>query len=99
MFGALDAFADPDYFQSHREGNLSLPNGQIPFRTAAFVLVPAGCEEIFEPEAEVDLKGFLERSADIYFPEDMSEHLAALTTCAEDDRYREVLILAIFDEI
>lgn len=95
MFGALDDFSDPGYFEEHREGVLNLPDRNITFRTAAFLVVPAGSEEIFEPDSGIDLASFLAQRASIFYPEDLTARLAALTTCAEDDRFREVLILSL----
>lgn len=95
MFGALDDFADPQYFESHRSGTLYLPEKQYSFQTAAFLVVDAGCEEIFETETGTDFSSFCEANALNWHPESMTEHLTALTTCAEDDRFREVLLLAL----
>ena len=96
MFGALDDFSEKEFFMTHRDGILSLPDRQIPFQTAAFLIVPAGCEEIFEPGYQADYPEFFRKAASIYEPEVMTGHLVALTTCAEDaEHFREVLILAL----
>ena len=96
MFGVLDNFADPYFFQEHRKGVLSLPDRRIGFQTAAFLITEAGSPEIFEPGYLADYQQYFAERAAIFEPEAMSGHLVALTTCAEDAaRYREVLVLAL----
>lgn len=95
MFGSLDDFSDPEFFMQHRSGRLRLPERELSFRTVAWLVVPAGCEEIFEPGTETDHAAYFSVMAEIYVPEDMTARLAALTTCAGDDRFREVLVLAL----
>ena len=96
MFGALDAFADPDYLESHREGTLSIKDREIPFRIAAFLVVPAGCDEVFLPDLQMNRGAYYALHAEQYMPEDMTEHLLALTTCRDSlAAERTVLIAAL----
>ena len=96
MFGALDAFADREYFESHRTGSLSTGTKELPLRIVAFLEVPAGCAEIFRIDIPVDHAAFMEEHAIYYEPQDVTGRLIALTTCKEPSiSERTVLIAAI----
>lgn len=99
MFGALDAFMDYGYFMSHRTGSLVTAEGEIRFRTAAFLVTGTGTEEIFNTDTDTDYADFLSSNAQICVPEDLSDHLLALTTCKDPETTdRMALILSLDGE-
>ena len=77
MFGALDAFADPDYFDKHRTGVVMTSYGIVRFRTVAFLLTTTECDEIFNTDTDTVYPDFFSDNANIYKPEDMTDHLLA----------------------
>lgn len=96
MFGALDRFFDPDYFNTHRTGTLRAGDRSFSLRTAALLSVPAGCAEIFELEDPAATLEYIPEHAQICYPEDMTEQLLALTTCdGADENLRTVLVVAL----
>ena len=96
MFGALDAFADPSYFASHRSGTLYLKGESVGFKTSAYLVVRADLPEIFEIDGRKDLLQFLSDKAKQFDPDSLTGHLLALTTCTEQgDLNREVLLLSL----
>ncbi len=96
MFGALDAFADPSYFASHRRGTLFLKGRELAFYTSAFLIVRADIPEIFEPGYQRDFSQFLSEHALQFDPGSLTGHFLALTTCTEQgDSNREVLLISL----
>lgn len=98
MFGALDAFADRDYFDAHRTGVLMTRNGDVRFRTVAYLITTTECEEVFNTDTDTDYAEFLNKNAQIYVPEDLTGTILALTTCKDPATTDRMALILALDE-
>ena len=97
MFGALDAFADRDYFDSHRDGTLSFGGSEHPVRVFAFANVKASDEAVFDPTDGHDTLGFIRENASVYEePED--GRILALTTCVDGGSDERTAVFCILPD-
>ncbi len=80
MFGDLDLFKDPDYFNSHTHLELVTPDKTFEYEALAILELPDNISEIFDPTTwESDLEGlgeFIEDNA-IYYSEENVQQLVA----------------------
>ncbi len=81
MFGSLDEFQEPEYFESHRSGTLIVGEKTYGIRIFAEIETDASVEEIFDPKGGYDLRAYLQEHADIY-EEPEEGRIIGLSTCA-----------------
>lgn len=98
MFGALDAFADETYFDSHNKGTLTVDGEPISFKLVAFLATDANVDEIFNPTIDADMEAFLSTEADIYRKDAMTNRLLALTTCKEPGTTDRTVVVVALEE-
>ena len=78
MFGDLDLYKVRAFFDEHRTGTLMTPDGDYALNTLAVLVLDAGDDVYFEPQAwEGDLDAFFEytRQKALYLQEDTVEAL------------------------
>lgn len=84
MFGALDAFRDQKYFDSHRDGILHVGDKEYPFKTVAFLITKADVDEVFSLNPTVEERiAYFQQYADIKCLDDVNGNLIGLTTCKD----------------
>lgn len=101
MFGALDDFADPAYFDSHRQGSLVTAGGrEYDVETLAFVHTDASESIVFNPLAEGDRMQWMRQYASVLRePSREGGRLVALTTCkSPTSTLRTVVFVMIFEK-
>lgn len=102
MFGALDAFYEPDFFRQHRAGTLATADGKT-YSVRFFACCKAMANEslIFDPENGVnrELLRYLERSAAIYEPVPPESRIVALSTCQGADSIERLLLFGTLREL
>ena len=80
MFGALDDFADNNYFDNHRTGTLTIGNSVYTLEFFAFLNTDGSTEEIFVPGIGERTLEFVREHASIFY-EPINGRLIALSTC------------------
>lgn len=81
MFGALDAYEDPDYMFQHQTGTLTLRNGTVyDLFVFAFSAIDATTEEVFTPSEMHDINNFISENT-IYNGDHNDTPTLALSTC------------------
>ena len=104
MFGALDDYKKPDFFNSHRTGTLiSLLGKNYSIRFFAAVKAKATEPVIFDPDesTNADLLAFLEKEAIVYEPpaEGANAKIIALSTCQSADSIERMIVIGTLTEI
>ena len=103
MFGALDNYIKPDFFNEHKKGTLITVGGkgfQIDF--FACIKAPANEEIIFNPvrSKTKSLLDFLEKNAEIYEqPPGSGEHIIALSTCQSAETIERMIVFGTLTPI
>lgn len=94
MFGALDAFLDEGYFNTHRTGTLTVADKIYNIKFFACIEADASVREIFEP-TETD--GTLEyvREHAVIFREPEGEKLLALSTCKFPQTTDRIIVFGV----
>lgn len=82
MFGALDDFADEDFFDRHRKGEIVRDGVSYPLITVAYTECEASEEILFDPLTGKDVLSYVEKSARIFRKEGTGS-LIALSTCRD----------------
>ena len=103
MFGALDNFIKPDFFNEHKKGTLITIGGtgyQIDF--FACIKAPANEEIIFNPirSKNNSLLDYLQQNAEIYEqPLEGGEHIIALSTCQSAETIERMIVFGTLTPI
>ena len=100
MFGALDAYLDPDYARLHTRARLVIGRNADQCRELeifAVMTVKATAEEIFHVETEKDTADYVCRNADLLLSRPEGAILA-LSTCADSAPDDRVVVLAYFKD-
>ena len=95
MFGALDEWEKPEYFETHRTGTLTMLDGtEYHLNLFAFSVVDAQDENIFDPEYNPDgIHPYITRIASIY-REPEGKPVMALTTCRDAGMTTRTIVFA-----
>ena len=97
MFGALDAFLDEGYFDTHRTATLTVSDKVYSIRFFACVEADASVKEIFEPtEAEGTIAYVREHAAIWHEPEEGK--LIALSTCKFPHTTARIIVFGVFED-
>lgn len=99
MFGALDEFIKPDYFNSHKSGSLITAEGNE-YSITFFACTKADAtEKVIFDTANPDNKkllAYLETEADIFEqPEDANPHIIALSTCQSAENNERMVVVGV----
>ena len=101
MFGALDKFIDPDYFNAHRTGTLITVSGDK-YDVTFFAAVKALADEdiIFDPPNTTNEKllDFLGSNAAIYEEPREKGHFIALSTCQSAENIERMLVFGVLSK-
>ena len=99
MFGALDAFESEAFFEKHRTGTLELRNGTVyRLNIFAFQITDAYNDEVFVPDTQLDIYGYLDNNVEVCYEHGFGRVLA-LSTCRNDgDTSRTVVFCELLDE-
>lgn len=96
MFGALDSFKKPDYFEKHRTGILYVKNQEYRLRTIGFLITDANVNAVFDTDFSGDRTLFFEKYS--VSTEDMRQgRLVALTTCKEPLTTTRTVLLCVIE--
>ena len=104
MFGALDKFIQPDYFNAHKTGTLVTAQGQR-FSVSFFACTKAMATEnaIFgiEPDSKAKALAYLQRSAAVFQPDASKENLdlLALSTCQSAENIERIIVCGYLNPI
>lgn len=100
MFGALDAFKDREFFETHRLGTLKTVSGkEYELKTFAFLTTDASEEAIFDTSTNVSPFRYASQIADIYREDvDKDARVIALTTCKSPTSTLRTVILATIND-
>ena len=110
MFGALDAFADEEYFEAHRTGTLLTERGEIPFQCVGFFQTDASDSMVFDPDEDHSgMAEYIKTNSEIYRePAFSGDHtttgesgkarIVALTTCKSPTTTKRTVLFIMLDE-
>lgn len=95
MFGALDEFIKPDYFNAHKTGALTTVGGEE-YDVVFFAAVKAPADEdiIFDPPTTTNEKllDYLENHAAIFEEPQEKDHFIALSTCQSAENIERMIV-------
>ena len=104
MFGALDDFSDPAYFDLHRSGTLITSDGtgySITF--FACCKAPANETVVFDPPESnnSDLLKYIEANAAIYYPDEVDPDsvILALSTCQSAETIERLIVFGVLTQL
>jgi len=104
MFGALDDFSDPAYFDLHRSGTLITSDG-TGYSIAFFACCKAPANEtvVFDPPESNNssLLKYIEANAAIYYPDevDTDSVILALSTCQSAETIERLVVFGVLTQI
>ena len=99
MFGALDEFEDEFYFQAHRVGKLTTPEGKVyGLDIFAFMHTDASVELLFNVTLREPVLSYIREHSQI-FVEPMSPWILALSTCKSPLTTDRTILFASLVEI
>jgi len=92
MFGCLDEYVDEEYFQNHKDGNITLQNGdQAVLKAFAVADMDANVECVFQIGEKTDVLAFLAKNA-MYLEYCGDGHILALSTCQSPSSLRRTVV-------
>ena len=94
MFGALDAFLDEDYFDSHRAGTLTVADTAYTIAFFACLEEDASVEQIFAPTETDGTLDYVREHA-VLFREPAGERLIALSTCKFPQTTARIIVFGV----
>lgn len=95
MFGALDEFEYPEYFEEHQTGTLVTERGTFPIVTQAFIYTQASDKLVFdltEGTYEERVENMKEKAINYNKDADESGRLIALSTCRSPTSTRRMIL-------
>ncbi len=100
MFGALDAFRDKTYFDTHRSGRLVTEDTVYELMIFATSEANAADQTVFNPMNRTvdEILAFLEENAEIYEKPENGLRLLALSTCTGDGSDERWIVFAAIRE-
>ena len=99
MFGALDEFEDPKYFDQHATGTLYTERGILPVQIVSFLYTDASNDLVFDPESKSDEVLKFAKDMAINYRKTTGYEVVALTTCKSPTSTRRAcLFVQITDE-
>lgn len=96
MFGEIDKFFDKEFFDTHKEAEITF-DGEIHKATVfAFVVTDANRQEIFDPTSDYDRYNFIKTNA-TYIQEPVNkERIIALGTCKDPGTTQRSVLFLVF---
>jgi len=95
MFGTLKAFADKNFFETHRVGTVHLPRETLTLEFFAYMVVRSTDAEIYSPEPGESFPAYIRQNARLYRDIGLTDRdrVVTLSTCSyEFDGARMVLL-------
>lgn len=92
MFGALDAFEEASYFETHRTGTLIVDGKTYTIEFFAFLTTSAESKAIFAPTEAEFPDVFIRDTASIYY-EPSNDHYIALSTCRSPESIERAVVV------
>lgn len=96
MFGALDAFLDEGYFNTHRTATLIVSDQVYNIKFFACVEADASVQEIFAPTEMEGTLEYVREHASIWYEPD-GEQLIALSTCKFPQTTARIIVFGVFE--
>ncbi len=94
MFGALDRYEEEAYFDAHRTGTLTVGERALGLEAFAVLLTDSSEAAVFQLQGrEAVLR--LARERALYYREPAEGRVLALSTCADDDTARMVVLFTL----
>lgn len=93
MFGALDHFEDPKYFDQHRNGTITINGVEHKLNIFAFAVMDATDQEVFNPDYANNVLNYVQRRSTIYYPPG-SGNILLLSTCRDPGLTTRTLVFA-----
>ena len=97
MFGALDLFLDPEYFDAHRTATLIVSDAAYPIKFFACIEADASVAEIFAPTETDGTLEYVEEHALICYPPE-GERLIALSTCKFPQTTERIIVFGVLKD-
>ena len=96
MFGEIDKFFDKEFFDTHKEAEITF-DGEIHKATVfAFAVTDANRQEIFDPTSDYDRYNFIKTNA-TYIQEPVNrERIVALGTCKDPGTTQRSVLFLVF---
>ncbi len=94
MFGSLDYFTDPHYFENHSQGRLITEDAVYDLRLFAVAYGDGDDPTLFDPHerAAGDVLAYLDQHALIHMGCDPRSRILALSTCAGDTALSRLIV-------
>lgn len=97
MFGALDAFLDQAYFDTHRTATLMVSDAVYSIRFFACLEADASVNEIFAPTETENTLEYVQKNARIYYAPE-GEKLIALSTCKFPQTTKRIIVFGVLQD-
>lgn len=94
MFGALDAFLDKAYFDTHRTATLIVSNKVYTVKFFACMEADASVNEIFAPNETGGTLSYVRKTAPIWYQPE-GERLIALSTCKFPQTTARIVVFGV----
>ena len=99
MFGALDAFADPQYFAAHRNGRLTTDGTAFRIELFAFLETDIGDRAVFSPTEGEGPRGSIEGRASIDYGVSQEAVILGLTTCTASLSSERICVFGVLHQM
>lgn len=96
MFGAMDAFLDEGYFDTHRTATLTVSDKVFHIKFFACVEADASEQKIFAPTEAEGTLDYVREHASIWYEPD-GEKLIALSTCKFPQTTERIIVFGVFE--
>lgn len=97
MFGALDTFLDPGYFETHRTAELTVADKVYKIRFFTCLDVDASVEEIFAPTEKDGTLEYVKDNA-LFWYEPEGDRLIALSTCKFPQTTTRIVLFGVLTQ-
>lgn len=96
MFGALEEYLKPEYFEKHRSGSIIIGAKSYKLILFAAVETSAYTKEIFDVKNGGALS-YIREHAEIFYPDNVDDYsqILAMSTCQEADSDQRTVIFAV----
>lgn len=99
MFGALDDFEKPSFFESHTDGWILTSRGLFPLKVLAFLYTQANNDLVFDPDLKGEgLADWIRSNAENYNEKAEGGPIVALSTCKSPTSTRRMIVFVTIDE-
>ena len=99
MFGALDAYIDRSFFETHLTGTIYSERGELPIRVLAFAYTDANNRLVFDTDDDhAALREWIRENSDHYNAAAEDGRIVALSTCKSPASTRRMVVFVTIQE-